>query len=317
MKGAFQRYLRAKRTVDDRALDRRLLETLRGRLADRAEATDGPLRVLEVGAGIGTMLTRCLGWDVLPPGEIEYTAVDVDADTVAGVAPYLRTWAADRPVSLSGSASVAPTSDPDLDAATITLESAERRLEVDPVAAEAVSYVDRTAGGFDLLVGAALLDVLGLDGLEPLLGALAPGGLCYFPIVFDGATRFRPNHPMDRAVERRYHDHMDAKPGGNSRAGGAVLDRLRRRDDVRLLGVAGSDWIVRPVDGTYPADEAYFLRCILDTVGSAVDEVTDDAFADDLGGWMRQRREQLDDRVLVYMTHQLDVLGRVGAEEPA
>lgn len=301
MTGNFQRYLRAKRTVDDRALDRRLVDTLRDQLAERAETVDGPLRVLEVGAGIGTMLTRFLAWDVLPAGDIRYTAVDVDPDTIAGIEPYLREWAADRSASVSGTE-------------TLTIDRPDPTVELTPVTAEAVSYVDGAAGEWDVLVGAALLDILDLDGLETLLDALAPGGLCYFPITFDGATRFRPSAPSDRAIERHYHGHMDQKPGGNSRAGGDLLARLQRADSVRVLGAAGSDWIVRPVDGEYPGDEAYFLRYILDTIESAVGEMTAETF-EGLDEWLARRRKQLDGGELLYLTHQLDVLGRIEGSE--
>jgi len=82
---SFQRYLRAKRTVDDRALDRRLVDELREALTER----DGPLRVLEIGAGIGTMLTRFLDWGVLPEGDTEYVALDVQAENVATLREYL------------------------------------------------------------------------------------------------------------------------------------------------------------------------------------------------------------------------------------
>jgi SAM-dependent methyltransferase len=296
----FQRYLRAKRTVDDRALDRRLLETLRERLPPASASTGDPLRVLEVGAGIGTMLTRLLEWDVLPSGKLHYTAVDVRPDNVAALRTHVQEWASDRPVSVSVA---------DADAGPIRLDGPDRRVEVRPVAEEAVSYVDRAGGEWDLLVGAALLDILPADSMERLLDAVAAGGLYYFPIVFDGATRFRPIHPDDRTIERRYHDHMDAKSGGNSRAGGAVLDRLRRADGLTLLGVAGSDWIVRPVDGGYPADEAYFLRHILGTIEEAVGEVVDGSLPE-LEAWLECRREQLDAGELLYLTHQIDVLGR-------
>lgn len=298
MRDDFRRYLRAKRTVDDRALDRRLVGTLRDRLAERADAGEGPLRVLEVGAGIGTMPARLLEWEVLPPGEIRYVALDVDADNVDAVGSYLRSWAADRHASVSGGD-------------TLEIECPGRHVELETVAAEAVAYADRMPGEFDALVGAALLDVLKLDGLGTLLGALDPGGLCYFPITFDGGTRFRPSHPVDRAIARHYHEHMDTKPGGSSRAAGDVLERFRGIEGARLLGVAGSDWVVRPVDGEYPADEAYFVRCILDTVEAAVAEVTGDAFRADLEGWLDRRREQLEADELLYLTHQLDLLGQV------
>jgi len=295
---SFHRYLRAKRTVDDRAIERRLVGDLREALADRAAATDGPLRVLEIGAGIGTMVSRAVKWDLLPPGDVAYTAVDVRRETVESIPEYLREWAGEHPVSVSGT-------DP------LVLDAPDRTLTVEPVVADAVAYADGAASNYDLLVGAALLDLLDLDALETLLGALAESGLFYFPITFDGATRFLPGHPSDRAVERRYHKHMDRKPGGSSRAGGELLARLQQLAAVGVLGVAGSDWVVRPVDGTYPDDEAYFLRYVLDTVETALGEL-DGEGVPDLDEWLDCRRDQVAAGELVYLTHQLDVLGRVG-----
>jgi len=320
---AFRRYLRAKRTVDDRALDRRLVGLLRERLADRAASTAGPLRVLEVGAGIGTMVARLIDWEALPPGETRYVAVDRDAETLTGLGPFLRAWTTDR----EGSVSV------DIDGDAVVVETDARTVAVEPIAADAVAYAREHAGEWDALIGMALLDVLDLDGLDALVDALGPGGTYYFPITFDGGTRFRPSHRDDRAVERLYHRHMDEKPGGNSRAGGAALSRLREADGSTLLGVAGSDWVVRPADGEagYPADEARFVRHVLDTVEDAVGEViaADGASTErgdslphepstlsaaDLDAWLGTRRRQLDAGELVYLTHQLDLLGRVDGD---
>jgi len=298
---SFQRYLRAKRTVDDRALDRRVVETLRTELTARGEATDGPLQVLEIGAGIGTMVARAIEWDLLPAGRIEYTALDLNEDNVVEMYEYFADWASDRSVTVSGTD-------------TVELDCPDHRIVVEPVTAEAVTYADDNPQAFDLLVGAALLDILDLNGLDTLLGSLASGGLYYFPITFDGATRFRPSHPADEAIENHYHDHMDQKPGGSSRAGGDVLERLQTMPGVELLAVAGSDWIVRSEDGGYPGDEAYFLRHILDTVESAVGEMAGEAFHD-LDPWLAQRRAQVDAGELVYLTHQLDFLGRVEGGE--
>jgi hypothetical protein len=297
MSGSFQRYLRAKRTVDDRALDRRLVDALGEWLAARAVERPGPLRVLEIGAGIGTMLTRFLEWDVLPEGDIRYVALDLQPENVAALGEYLDEWAGDHDVTIAGDE-------------TVTLDDGAHRVTVEPVVADAVDYAADAPPEYDLLVGAALLDVLDRDALGTILGTVAPGGLYYFPITFDGATRFRPPHPADSEIERRYHDHMDAKPGGSSRAGGDVLDRLHRLDGATLLSVAGSDWVVRPVAGSYPADEAYFLRHILDTVEGAVGEMAGEAFTE-LDAWLARRREQVDAAELLYHTHQLDFLGRV------
>ncbi|MGB9951366.1 class I SAM-dependent methyltransferase [Haloarcula marismortui] len=295
MTKSFQRYLRAKRTVDDRALDRRLVKLLREQLADRATDSDGPLRILEIGAGIGTMLARFLDWDVLPAGEVHYTAVDLQSENVARLPDHIRNWAADRQMSVRHG--------------PLVLDSENRRVEIEAVQADAVAHATGTDGEYDLLVGAALLDILDRRELPTLLDPLAPGGLYYFPLTFDGATRFQPSHPADRTVERLYHEHMDGKQGGDSRAGSDVLGRLQRLDGTTLSAVAGSDWVVRPIDGSYPADEAYFLRYILDTIEDAVGEVAGRDF-EGLADWLAGRREQVAAAELLYHAHQLDFLGR-------
>jgi len=294
----FHRYLRAKRSVDDRSLDRGLVSTLREKLVETARQ-DEPLRVLDVGAGLGAMVERLLEWEVLPPGRIEYTAVDVDESTVAAIPDHLLAWASDHGYAASR------------DGGTLELAGEHRTVSVRPVAAEGTSFVSRTDREWDLLVGAALLDIVALDHLPVLLSGLAPGGYWYFPITFDGVTRFLPAHPADEAIERHYHRHMDQKDGGDSRAGTHTLDRLESMTAVTVVGVAGSDWIVRPEDGAYPGDEAFFLRYIVETVESAIGDLeTRDLPAETLASWLSTRRSQIEAGELTYLTHQLDLLGR-------
>src|SRR5262245_13029264 len=54
----FQRYLAAKRTVDDRALNRHVWESLHSALHQLSNAH--PPTILEIGGGIGTMVERLL-----------------------------------------------------------------------------------------------------------------------------------------------------------------------------------------------------------------------------------------------------------------
>jgi SAM-dependent methyltransferase len=73
---SFTRYLSAKKSVDDRALNSHVWQTL------VAALPDGPLRVLEIGSGIGTMAERLVERGVLTAGT--YTAVDAEpANTAA------------------------------------------------------------------------------------------------------------------------------------------------------------------------------------------------------------------------------------------
>lgn len=298
MKRDFQRYLRAKRTVDDRALNRRLVDDLREALAARAADRDGPIEILEVGAGIGTMIARFLEWDILPAGEIRYTAIDLQSENIAELPQFISGWATDRSITPERGERLA-------------LVGPDRRIDIDATVADAVEYADRAETEYDLLVGAALLDILDLSKLESLVGTLGAGGRYYFPITFDGGTRFLPSEPADRSIEQQYHRHMDAKEGGSSRAGGEALARLQRLSGISV-DAGGSDWIVKPATdgGSYPADEAYFLGCILETIEEAVTEIAPGEI-DQLEEWVRRRRAQLDAGHLVYLTHQLDLFGRV------
>src|SRR5260370_36772998 len=63
MTSGYARYLAAKTTVDDRALNRHVLAELR-RLVPA-----GAPQVLEVGAGLGPMVARLMGWGVGGAGE--------------------------------------------------------------------------------------------------------------------------------------------------------------------------------------------------------------------------------------------------------
>ncbi|MFB6101619.1 MAG: class I SAM-dependent methyltransferase [Haloplanus sp.] len=272
MSHADARYLESKRTVDDRALDRRVRDRL------LAELPDAP-RVLEAGAGTGATVSRLLDWGVTAG---HYRGVDRDA----GVLDHARTRRA-------ADCDADPTDDGfrvgDL---TVTFEQG------DALAAFAGERAD-------LVVAQAFLDLVSIPAaLDAFAGALGPDGLLYAPITFDGETVFQPDHPADEAVTAAYHEAIDAAPGRDAHAGRHLLDRCRARDGD-LLAVAASDWVVHPRDGTYPADERHFLATILELVADAVTGEVPDASA-----WLRTRRRQLDAGTLSYVAHGYDVLYR-------
>ncbi|MGH2607189.1 MAG: class I SAM-dependent methyltransferase, partial [Anaerolineales bacterium] len=69
---AFIRYLAAKRRIDDRALNRQVWDAVWSHLGSGEPGR--PLRILEVGAGIGTMIERILEWTRVQAAS--YTALD-------------------------------------------------------------------------------------------------------------------------------------------------------------------------------------------------------------------------------------------------
>jgi ubiquinone/menaquinone biosynthesis C-methylase UbiE len=86
------RYLAAKKSVDDRALNWQVWQRLVAALP-RA-TTEQPLRILEVGAGIGSMVERLVAGDVLT--HPTYTAIDNAPALLTEAHRGLPQWADDR-----------------------------------------------------------------------------------------------------------------------------------------------------------------------------------------------------------------------------
>lgn len=278
---ARRRYLTAKRSVDERARDRRVRDRLLAALPETP-------RVAEAGCGAGLTLAELYEWGVRPSS---YLGVDEDDGIVAFAQGVLPRVLRRRGVDAVGTDAGCRVADADLGFA------AGDALSVLPRAAS-------TEGGVDLLLAQSFLDLVPLaDALDAAAATVAPGGLVYAPLTFDGDTAFSPAQPADDRVVSAFHDAIDATPGRDTRAARHVRERLRERD-ADVLAVGASDWIVRPVDGAYRADERYFLACILDFVADAVGDV---AGANE---WLAARRRQLAAGELTYVARNHDLLYR-------
>ena len=293
MTSGYARYLAAKTTVDDRALNRHVLAELR-----RLMPAGAP-RVLEVGAGLGTMVARLLDWGVVGTGE--YILLDTDRQLLAHSRRWLRAWAAARglPSNLR----------PD------GLQLGDLRVRL--VHAELGRYLETEHGArADVLIANAVLDLVDVPAVLPgLLRLLVPGGAYWFTINYDGESIFAPGHPHDDLVMQAYHRDMDervryGRPAGESRTGRHLFGQLRAAG-APALAAGSSDWVVSTgPDGDYPGDEADFLRSILSTIEDALRSRPDWVDPADLAGWLAVRRRQLAAGELVYIAHQLDFAGR-------
>ena len=86
---SFARYLTAKKSVDDRALNQSVWQSL---LAALPRATpEQPLQILEVGAGLGTMVERLVASAKLT--HATYTAIDLEPALIAEARRRLPQWA--------------------------------------------------------------------------------------------------------------------------------------------------------------------------------------------------------------------------------
>jgi hypothetical protein len=290
------RFLAAKTTVDDRALNGNVLAELR-RLIPA-----GRPKVLEVGAGLGTMVTRLLDWGVVRAGE--YVLLDADRQLLDCSRRWLRDWATARGVRS------------DLLPDGLLVGDLRVRLLHAELGAHLETSHEAPA---DVLIANAVLDLVDVPAVLPgLLRLLLPGGVYWFTINYDGESIFVPGHRHDDQVMRAYHRDMDerfrfGRPAGESRTGRRLFHNLRTAG-APALAAGSSDWVVGAgPDGDYPDDEAYFLRAILDTIRNALRNRQDWVEPADLADWLAERERQVAAGELVYIAHQLDFVGRTAS----
>ncbi|MEM7152164.1 MAG: class I SAM-dependent methyltransferase [Myxococcota bacterium] len=278
----FDRYLRSKRTVDDRALNADVMNTVLS-----AMPTDRPARIAELGGGVGTMIDRLIGTGRI--ARAEYLLVDMDPQLLAEADTLVEPWRRGQP--RAGEA---------VDEVSFDVSTVHARLE---------DWVRDTEGPFDLVIAHAVLDLVDVPAVLPtLLERLGDDGLFWPTINFDGDTIFTPKDPRDEALMAAYHRSMDVRTG-SSTAGRELFEQIRAAGGA-VAAAGSSDWVVYGDEGGYIADEAYFVHHIVDTVEAELMRVPQ--LRDDVRGWAALRHAQVEDGTLVYIAHQLDFAVRRG-----
>lgn len=301
---SFTRYLAAKKSVDDRALNRHVWQSLSAALPSSSPGK--PLRLLEIGAGIGTMLERMMAWELLDSAE--YRGIDASAEYVTIARQRLPEWGAENGYQVSGT-------DGEL---LFSRKGHQVRAVVEAVDVFEFAAWNDQHHNWDLLLANAFLDLIDLPAtLALLFNLVKPGGLVYFTVNFDGATIFEPviDAELDQRIQQLYHRSMDerlvvGKPSGDSRAGRHLFTHLSAAG-VGIIDAGSSDWVVFAGPKGYPHDEAYFLHFLVETIYRELEshpEIEPSIFK----GWADRRHEQIESGELVYIAHQLDFLGRMG-----
>jgi trans-aconitate methyltransferase len=141
--------------------------------ADRPDSA--PLRVLEVGCGIGTMVERLLDRGLLT--RAAYTGIDVEPGCIRAAAQRLQGYAAARQVPLTMD-----------DRGTMLFATPAQDVRITFEAADLFDFLDREPGkaAWDLLAAHAVLDLIDLPRPARLLSRLAPGGLFYLASILTG-----------------------------------------------------------------------------------------------------------------------------------
>jgi SAM-dependent methyltransferase len=301
---SYTRYLAAKKTIDDRSLNRGVQDRLRSSLRDIEQ--EQPIQILEVGAGIGTMITRLIDLELIRSAH--YTAIDREPDNFRTAISYLQTWCQEGGWSfhLEGDQTIRLGVDADESLVELQIGDIEEFLDKwdDPYR-------------YDLLIAHAFLDLIDLTTTLPhLLKVIRPGGLFYFTLNFDGITALAPqmDAELDSLIETLYHRTMDerltrGRPTGGSRTGRQLLS-LVLQCGTDILAAGSSDWVVTPLNNAYPADEAYFLHFIVNTIDCAL-RGHPELDPRDFEAWIHTRHAQIEQGELTYIAHQLDLLGRI------
>jgi SAM-dependent methyltransferase len=300
-KYSFIRYLAAKKSVDDRALNRQVLQVMGDSL--RKLSNEGPLKVLEIGAGIGTMIERLIEWDLLDT--CEYTAIDSESENIDFARQRLLDWADQNHFQIVDNGY-------ELQFSSNTAEVLVKLLVVD-----LFDFLEQfqVSGSWDLLVAHAFLDLVDVPNTLPCIFKLARNaGLFYFSINYDGLTVLEPeiDPEFDHWVLELYHRTMEQRMRDDRHFGdrftGRHLFQHVQESGGRILASGSSDWVVYPGSGDYHQDEAYFLHFIIDTISLALEdnpELDHQKFVD----WIHLRHDQIDRKELVYIAHQLDYFG--------
>ncbi len=291
MEYSFPRYLLAKQSVDDRSLNRHVLETLRANLPRT------PIRVIEVGAGMGNMLARLLTWDILECAQ--YVHVDSMPENIAFAMEWLPKWGSGAGLCVE-----------QVGERVLHLYDARRDVTVSLVQADVLDYAASAPEPGSLLIAHAFLDLLPMPESMPALLSLTRD-LAWLTVNFDGLTALEPpvDPALDEKIERLYHRTMDTRPsGGDSRSGRHLFEHLRAAG-ADVLAAGASDWVVHARNGQYPLEEAYFLHFILHFFEEAL-AGHPELDPGELAGWLARRRAQVECGELVYIAHQLDFLAR-------
>jgi len=289
---SFPRYLLSKQSVDDRALNKDVLAALKANLPHK------PLKIIEVGGGIGTMLARLLRWDVI--SQAEYTLVDEMQENIEFAQTWLPNWATEHGIQVE-----------EIGGNQLRMFDEQRDMHVRLVQADIFEFIGRNPESVDLLIAHAFLDLLPMpESLSKLLSLT--NNLAWLTLNFDGVTSLEPviDSDLDAEIERLYHETMDIRSSGGDSKSGRHLFGYLQQAGAEIEAAGSSDWVVYPVDGQYPDDEAYFLKFILHFFEESLGDhprLDKTAFAN----WLGKRQEHVAWGELVYIAHQMDFLARV------
>lgn len=267
MSGFSAEWLALRAAADRRARSPALVTALRRRLS-ATRRRDGPLRVVDLGAGTGSTL-RLLS--PLMPEPQHWTLVDNDGALLA----------------------------------TVARRQGSRRIVVEAVHADLAdrALLTRLLRGADLVTASALIDLVSEGWCRALASAAARRGtLLYAALSYDGRIVFEPSDPQDSVVHALFNRHQRRDKGFGPALGPAAAETLARLSAAAGAGLqtGRSDWSLAP--GDLP-----LLGPLLDGWAAAAHEMAPER-RDPIAAWHARRRALLASRRLRVRVGHRDIL---------
>lgn len=296
----FVQYLRAKASIDDRALNDHVWQCL----GQQISVLNGnePVRILDVGGGIGTMVPRIISANWM--ADCHYTLLDLSHENIAASIIYLQEFAVQNKWIFKQQGSN-----------KFLLQSEKKQVQLEMETADFFKYLSTTQKRWDLLIAHAFLDLVSLEDSLPLLFSLIrSGGLFYFSLNYNGFMMLEPSidPELDEKIFSLFHQDMETRrhlgrPTGGSLSGERLYAELSKLG-VQINAVGNSDWLINPQDGSYSEDEEFFLFFILATIKNALQDYAEIPFPI-LSDWVEGYKELIANNQLLFVAHHMDFLG--------
>ena len=286
-------YLSIKKSIDDMSMNQKVWSAMSLWIQDYYKQGE-IIRILEIGAGIGTMIERMLDTGLLT--YCNYTAVEVE--------PEFREVAYDRLVKWAQLKKYIVTRKSE---SVWLLTRDEVKIEIEWLTEDVLNINHRyTTAYFDLIIGHAIIDLLPVPSCMPdILSMVKFNGAYYFSLNFAGQTVFNPVLPGDENISNAYHNDMDKRfPDIDWRPSqtGLLLGKWLNNQGHNIIAEGPSDWILD--SGNNQIDPGnLFITNILDTIEKALVDLTQ------ISEWTTTRREQLQSGELQFYATNCDFFG--------
>lgn len=287
-------YLDTKRSIDDLSLNPQVWQAMADWVIARQQG-DKSLRILEIGAGIGTMIERLLDAELLH--QCEYTAVELEPGFRDAAMQALQFWADNHDYQFV-----------EQKTAVWSLVSNEKNITIRWIHGDALQIGQQfEPATFDLIIGHAVIDLLPVPLCMPeILARLGKEGAYYFSLNYAGETQFLPPLSADQKIFQAYNADMDKRfPGLDWQPSqtGHLLGPWLSAQGHPVIVEGDSDW---ELQSNPERPDNLFIANILDTIETAL------AGMPGLAEWLVTRRQQLNAGMLKFYASNHDYFGLVG-----